>query len=183
MRSRKADALRKAYAKHGDKVDIIVIEDLIKGDFTDALKGVSAVIHVATAIPGREELRDILEVCNLPAHSPILNLHQLPQITREGALNIIRQAVAAGVKHVGFLGTVAALMDFSSPVVKAPLSDKDWNPLSEEHALASGNGMLVYSVAKTQAEKALWKFAEEHPELNLTTGTPWISSIMCRCYP
>ena len=48
MRSRKADALRKVYAKYGDKVDIIVIEDLVKGDFTDVLEGVSAVIpHVS----------------------------------------------------------------------------------------------------------------------------------------
>ena len=61
-------------------------------------------------------------------------------------------------------------MDFSNPVVKAPLSDKDWNPLTEEFALGSGNAVLVYSVAKTQAEQALWKVAEEHPELNLTTG-------------
>ena len=181
MRSRKADALRKAYAKYGDKVDIVVIEDLVKGDFTDALKGVSAVIHAATAVPGREELKDILEVCHLSTHSPTPNLHRLLQITREGALNIIRQAVAAGVKRVSFVGTVVALLDFSDPVIKAPLTDKDWNPLSEERALASGNGPLVYSVAKTQAEKALWKFSEEHPELNLTTSTSRVSSIMCRC--
>ena len=64
-------------------------------------------------------------------------------------------------------------MDLSSPVIKAPLSDKDWNPLTEERALDSGNGLLVYSVAKAQAEKALWKFAEGHPELNLTTGMSW----------
>ena len=75
-RPRKADALRKMYAKHGDKVDIVVIEDLIKGDFTDALKGVSAVIHVATPLPGKEELKDILEVGHLPGHFPIYNLHQ-----------------------------------------------------------------------------------------------------------
>ena len=65
-------------------------------------------------------------------------------------------------------------MDLSSPVIKAPLSDKDWNPVTEEHALASGNGILVYSVAKTQAEQALWKFAEGHPELNLTTSMSWL---------
>ena len=65
------------YAKYGDKVDIVVIEDLIKGDFTDALKGVSAVIHVATPLPGREELKDILEVGHLPAHFPIFSLHRL----------------------------------------------------------------------------------------------------------
>jgi hypothetical protein len=64
------------YAKYGDKVDIVVVEDLVKGDFTDALKGVSAVIHVATPIPGREELKDILEVGHLPAHFPISDLHR-----------------------------------------------------------------------------------------------------------
>jgi len=74
-RSRKADALRKVYAKYGEKVDIVVVEDLAKGDFTDALKDVSAVIHVATPIPGREVLKDILEVGHLPAHFLISNLH------------------------------------------------------------------------------------------------------------
>ena len=66
MRLRKAEALRKAYAKYGDRVDIVVVEDLIKGDFTDALKGVSAVIHAASPAAGREELKDILEVGSLP---------------------------------------------------------------------------------------------------------------------
>jgi len=153
-RSRKADALRKAYAKYGDKVDIVVIGDLAKGDFTDALKGVSAVIHLATAVPGREELKDILE------------------IIREGTLNVVRQAAAAGVKHIALAGTVSNLLDLSNPVIKAPLSDKDWNPLTEEQALASGSGPLVYSVGKTQAEQALWKFSGGHPELNLTTVSP-----------
>ena len=69
-------------------------------------------------------------------------------------------------------------MDFTNPVIKAPLTDKDWNPLREDVALSTGNGTLVYTVAKTQAERALWKFAEDHPELNLTTGVSWISSIM-----
>ena len=67
MRSRKADTLRKAYAKYGDKVDIVVIDDLARGDFTDVLKGVSAVIHAATPVPGRETLKDVLEVGHLPS--------------------------------------------------------------------------------------------------------------------
>jgi nucleoside-diphosphate-sugar epimerase len=96
-------------------------------------------------------------------------------LTREGALNIVRQAVAAGVKHISFAGTVGAVFDFTDPVIKAPLSDDGWNTLTEERALASGNGTLVYTVAKTQAEQGLWKIAEEHPELNLTTSTSWIS--------
>ena len=103
-----------------------------------------------------------------------------PQITREGALNIVRQAIAVGVKHISFVGTVGAVMDFTSPVVRAPLSDKDWNPLTEESVLSLGNPVLVYTVAKTQAEQALWKLADEHPELNLTTGTSRVWSFVCR---
>ena len=94
-----------------------------------------------------------------------------PQNTREGALNIVRQAVAVGVKHVSFVGTVGTVIGLADPLVKAPLSDKDWNPLTEEFALSSGSGVLVYTIVKKQAEQSLWKFAEEQPELNLTTGT------------
>ena len=54
--------MRKVYSKYGDKVEIVVVEDLARGDFTNALDGVSAVIHAATPIPGREELKDVLEV-------------------------------------------------------------------------------------------------------------------------
>ena len=50
------------------------------------------------------------------------------------------------------------------------MTDKDWNSLQEDVALSTGNATLVYTVAKTQAEQALWRFAEEHPELNFTTG-------------
>ena len=93
------------------------------------------------------------------------------QVTREAALNIVRQAVAAGVKHISYIGTIGSLMNFTEPVIKAPLTDKHWNSLTEEAALDSGDGVLVYTVSKTQAEKDLFKFAEEHPELNLTSGT------------
>jgi len=67
------------YAKYGDEVEIVVVEDLVKGDFTDALKGVSALIHVAAPLPGREELKDILEVCHLPSLS---DLSLTPSILR-----------------------------------------------------------------------------------------------------
>ena len=105
------------------------------------------------------------------------------QITKEGSLNLVRQAVTAGVKHISFIGTFTSILDLTNPLVKAPLSDKYWNPLTEEFALGSGNGVLVYSVAKTQAEQALLKFAEEHPELNLVTGMSRISLVIHRWCP
>ena len=41
--------------KVGDRVDIVVVDDLIDGDFTDGLRGVHAVIHVAPPLPGHRD--------------------------------------------------------------------------------------------------------------------------------
>lgn len=82
----------------------------------------------------------------------------------------MRQAVAAGVKHVSFTGSIAAVLDVASPVIKAPPSDTDWNPYTVEDALTTDSPFVVYCTVKSYSEKALWKFAEEHPELNLTTS-------------
>ena len=61
-RSGKADAVRASYTKYGDRVEIVVIDDLINGDFTDVLKDVYGVIHVASPFPGRQDLRTTIDV-------------------------------------------------------------------------------------------------------------------------
>ena len=122
-------------------------------------------------MPGRGELKSVLEVGYLPSRFSGSDLPQRSSEHQGGALNIVRQAVAVGVKYVSFVGTVGAVIGLADPLVKAPLSDEDWNPLTEEFALSSGGGVLVYTIVKKQAEQSLWKFAEEQPELNLTTGT------------
>jgi len=38
---------------YGGSVEIVVVDDLIKGDFTSVLQGVDALIHVASPLPGR----------------------------------------------------------------------------------------------------------------------------------
>lgn len=46
----------------------------------------------------------------------------------------------------------------------------DWNEGTREQALERKNdAQFVYSVSKVFAEKAVWAFAEEHPDLNITT--------------
>ena len=62
VRSGKADAVKAAYTKYGDQVDIVVVDDFINGDFTDALKGVYAIILVASPLPGRQDLRATIDV-------------------------------------------------------------------------------------------------------------------------
>lgn len=43
--------------------------------------------------------------------------------------------------------------------------------MTEEMALYGTDPMLSYAVAKTFAEKAVWKFADEHPEIDFTIST------------
>jgi hypothetical protein len=46
----------------------------------------------------------------------------------------------------------------------------EWNPSTLEDALANPQDpILVYCISKTLAERALWKFSEEHPDINITT--------------
>ena len=105
-----------------------------------------------TPLPGLGELKSVLEVGYLPSRFSGSNLPQRSSEHQGGALNIVRHAVAVGVKHVSFVGTVGAVIDLTDPLVRAPLSDEDRNPSTNEFALSSGS---VYIVAKKQAERAL----------------------------
>jgi len=45
----------------------------------------------------------------------------------------------------------------------------DWNPMTEEDTLAAPP-FLAYVGAKTAAERAVWKFADEHKNVDITAG-------------
>ena len=62
VRSGKVAGMRAAYAKYGDRVDIVVADDLVDGDFTEIMKGVHAVIFVASVFPGRESIDTTIHV-------------------------------------------------------------------------------------------------------------------------
>lgn len=46
----------------------------------------------------------------------------------------------------------------------------DWNPVTKEEAIASGDKMAVYSASKKYSELALWEWAKEHPHVEVATG-------------
>ena len=47
----------------------------------------------------------------------------------------------------------------------------DWNPATKEMALdPSSNMLVVYGAAKTIAEQEVWKYAEAHPEIDVTSS-------------
>jgi len=155
-RPAKVEAVRKQW---GTKVDVVTISDLIQSDYSEALKGVEAVIHTASPLPGTCTDEELL------------------QSTVEGGLNILRQATSHGVKTFVFTSSWSACIDLSK--VELIYSDysyteNDWSPATKENPLLSDGlpSQLVYMSAKTIVEKAVWKFADEHPEIDITTIVP-----------
>lgn len=97
----------------------------------------------------------------------------------EGTLNTIRQAQKAGIKRLIFTSSIASVLNPRNSFTDqgmarfrllwlrlTPLSD--WNPITREEALKSGS-FGAYTASKTFAERALWEFADEYPELDITT--------------
>lgn len=45
----------------------------------------------------------------------------------------------------------------------------DWNPITREQILSGTlEPLSIYSGTKTFAERAVWEFAAEHPDMNIT---------------
>jgi nucleoside-diphosphate-sugar epimerase len=57
-----------------------------------------------------------------------------------------------------------------------------WNDTTAEEALVSGlPTLLLYAASKALAEKEVWKFADEHPDLNITTGQSFALRVIYWC--
>ena len=51
------------------------------------------------------------------------------------------------------------------------LTDEDWGPTTEEEALAAEHeAYWIYCTSKAVSEKEVWKFAEKHPQMDVTTS-------------
>jgi hypothetical protein len=47
----------------------------------------------------------------------------------------------------------------------------DWNTRTREEAVIHENPIVVYTTSKSLAEKAVWDFAEQHADIQVTTRT------------
>jgi len=152
-RSSKVQALRDRYA---GKVEVVAVDDIATGDYTEALKGVGAILHLAAPLGGKAE--------------------HLIDGAVEGSQNILRQAVKNGVKKIVITSSIVAVIDFDKPEVafsKHIYTVDQWNPATREQALdGTHEGLWNYSAAKTIAEQEIWKFADAHPEIDITTINP-----------
>lgn len=106
-------------------------------------------------------------------------------------MNLVRQAASASVKRVVVTSSVITTQgkrkhEFLYDDIV--LTEADWNPASIETALEvvkNQNLFEIYGTAKTVAERELWKFAEAHPEIDITTSeycSRWLFSLCIQNY-
>lgn len=151
----RAESIKKIIAQHTSKVANLTI---VEADLMDSAiwleltKDVDYVQHVASPFP--RELPKNEDELIIPA--------------REGALNVLKAAVANGVKRVVLTSSVVAIQYGKTPENKEiPTSEADWTDPTV------GNDCSPYYKSKAIAERAAWDFINNiNTKTELTTVLP-----------
>ncbi|OCH87048.1 NAD-P-binding protein [Obba rivulosa] len=153
VRSRKVALTQEGWTDYKDQFEAVAVDDLVSGDLSAALQGVTAVIHTAAPLAGKQDAESSLNVAI------------------EGSLNVLRQAEELGITRFVYISSIITVADTSKIVSGA--TDQDWNPVTREQALAPGaEPFVIYAAEKKLAEIAVWEFAESHPHIDVTAFNP-----------
>ncbi|TCD66396.1 hypothetical protein EIP91_001387 [Steccherinum ochraceum] len=156
VRSAKLARHKELYKVYGDSVEVVAVDDLAKGSFTDILEGVTAVIHQASPTPGRAP-----------------SVEEALDGSIDGSLNILGQAEKAGIKNFSYASSLISFtLDFSSD--RRPVKDDEWLPITREALtdVENPNPRLIYAVQNVLSERAVWDFVDKHPHVELTSINP-----------
>ncbi|KIM62532.1 hypothetical protein SCLCIDRAFT_25022 [Scleroderma citrinum Foug A] len=142
--ARKGEHLKKYFAGYGDKLEIVIVEDITKeGAFDKAVKCVDAIVHMASPISDHFNHSD--------------------DIMPDDLLLTVNHPCSQSIKRVVFTSSGATIMQESdTPVV---LTEKDWNiECLEMFKELGGNApdSVKYRASKVFAEQGAWKFMQEH---------------------
>ncbi|KAI8982891.1 NAD-P-binding protein [Trametes punicea] len=152
VRSNNVDSTRETNAIYGADVEVMAIDNLAYDDFTDALRGVDAVIHAAAPLPGGDTPHNALTAAV------------------EGTVNILRQTHKMGIKRFITLSTFMNVRRVHE--YNVTWTENDWVDINREEALKSNDPFEVYLCEKVLAERALWEFAADHPDIDITSLNP-----------
>ncbi|EJU00054.1 D-lactaldehyde dehydrogenase [Dacryopinax primogenitus] len=144
----KGEFLKHKYAKYGDKLEIVVVDDITaSGAFDESVKGVDAILHTAAPVTFSGDYDSVIK----------------PAV--ESTKSILNSALAHGssIKRVILTSSVVTLLEPHDPGYT--YSDKDWNEYAVNEVKTKGDkapGYLVYFAAKTLAEQEAWKWYGQH---------------------
>ncbi|KAI9168001.1 Aldehyde reductase 2 [Paramyrothecium foliicola] len=144
-----------------DRLELALVPDLAtEHAFDDAVKGVSAIAHVASVVTFDADPNKVI-----------------PQ-TVAGVSTILEAAIKEPlVREVVFTSSILAAT-FVAPAINTQVGKDTWNDAAVEQAWAPppyepARGFLVYAASKVQAEKELWKFVDERkPHFNVNVIAP-----------
>ncbi|KAK1624387.1 NAD dependent epimerase/dehydratase [Colletotrichum phormii] len=157
----KGDSMIKARPEYAGKLDFIQIDDFENlGVFSEAIKDVDAVVHVAS-----------------PFTYDTMNNEKELIIPAINGVRSILEAAATNPKitRVVITSSFASVLDVNR---KAPpyftYTGEDWNPLTyEEAASPEISAVVAYRGSKKFAERAAWDFIKEHsPRFDIVTLCP-----------
>ena len=181
--------LKERFAEYGERLELVVLEDITKdGAFDEVVKGVDAIVHTASPFhynaidPGgrSNRSRNILNVYAVgdAFHTELI----VPAVL--GTTSILNSALkyGAGVKRIVLTSSVAAMREEDS--TPCEYDETSWNKAAIAEVASNGTAagpIKIYSVSKTLAENAAWKFvAGNKAELAwdlVVINPPWIFGV------
>ncbi|KIM74395.1 hypothetical protein PILCRDRAFT_704037 [Piloderma croceum F 1598] len=153
----------------GDKLDIVVVPDIVKsGAFDDAVKGVTHIAHIASPlIIGAEDIaNDLLK----PA--------------MQGTVGVLQSALSSPtVKAVVVTSSFGSVFDPKFGWRAGYTYSAEFNPITFEEAASPDLDLnqypepwrpyITYCASKVVAERAAWDFHKKHsPQFSLTMILP-----------
>ncbi|KAK0448421.1 uncharacterized protein EV420DRAFT_1566683 [Desarmillaria tabescens] len=145
----KGKHLLETFKGYGDKIEVVVVEDITKdGAFDEAVKGVDAIAHTAS-----------------PFHMNAVDPQELIGPAVKGTVGMLASALKNGssVQRIVVTSSCASVLHVS-PEPKT-FSEVDWNEQSIKEVEEQGKnapGIVKYRASKTLAEKAAWEFYKKH---------------------
>ncbi|KAK0110177.1 hypothetical protein ONS95_002828 [Cadophora gregata] len=156
----KGNAMIQARPQFASQLDFVQIEDFEKsGVFEEAVKGVDAVMHVAS--PFTYDTTDNEKELILPAIN--------------GVRSILEAASNSNVQRIVITSSFAAVIDVNR---KAPpyftYTAEDWNPLTYEESIdPETKAVVAYRGSKKFAELEAWNhIKEKKPNFDIVTLCP-----------
>ncbi|KIY48637.1 NAD(P)-binding protein [Fistulina hepatica ATCC 64428] len=151
-RGLKTERLREVFRDQGD-FEAVEVPDIASTDLTAAFDGVDFLIHAAAPLVGRVDAEGALN------------------FAVKGTIHVLKAAEKAGIKKVIVTGSMVSYPAVFDPPYTGPFAPSDWHPITPEQA-RSGNPLEVYIAEKKLTEQATIKFAEEHPDIDISVVDP-----------
>ncbi|KAK7683028.1 hypothetical protein QCA50_013700 [Cerrena zonata] len=146
----KTTHLKELFKSYGDKLELVVVEDITKdGAFDQAVEGVDAILH--TASPFHFNANDPSELI-------------APAVAGTGSILQSARKFGPNVKRIVVLSSCASIVESNRPL-PVTFSEEDWNNYSINEVETKGDKSTApdkYRASKTLAEKAAWRYYELH---------------------